>query len=40
MRLPTSLALAGLLALPVTTAAQWTQGATGKLWVKSVLVLQ
>ena len=40
MRLPTSLALAGLLALPVTTAAQWTQGATGKLWVKSALFVQ
>ena len=40
MRLATSLVLAGLAALPHSMSAQWTQGAAGKIWVKSALFIQ
>jgi hypothetical protein len=40
MRLATSLLLAGLVALPHSLSAQWTQGAPGKIWVKSALFIQ
>jgi hypothetical protein len=40
MRLATSLVLAGLVALPHSLSAQWTQGAAGKIWVKSALFIQ
>ena len=40
MKLPTGLALAGLLVVPTPAAAQWTQGGPGRLWVKSALFVQ
>ncbi len=40
MRLSSGLALGALLTLSLPASAQWTQGAPGKVWVKSVLFVQ
>ena len=40
MRLSSGLALAALLTFSHPASAQWTQGAPGKVWVKSALFVQ